>query len=604
LRAVRPLQSLLGMWSTWRHANTLAGAAILVAVAGSAGSCVSDPIGWPGGQGGPGGSAAGSPGACCSGGADASSGAQGTGPGGGAGADAASAPLVCNGPTVPQVPLQRLTQQQYVNSVRDLLALPKVASLGLDLPSDERNGAFRANTTAALTDLSAQQYMAAASQLASLAVAQSPGPLPCAANQVDAACITTFIGDLGKRAYRRPLTQAEQSAYANLVSATNATGDFTTSAKLVIEAMLQSPNFLYRVELPPANAQAGTPTLLSSYEMATRLSYFLWASTPDDALLAAADAGQLATQAGLVTQAKRLLMDPRLKDATSSFFLQWLDLDTIPTLAKDPKLFPTFNTTLANAMQSEALDFAYYVVTQGDGKLPTLLSAPYSILSQPLFSLYGVTPPAGYSGANATTTPVPLDPTQRAGIITEPGFLAVHAHPNETSPVLRGKVIRQNFLCQKMPDPPPNVNTTPPTPTAGETTRQLFAQHESDPVCASCHTLMDPIGFGFENFDPIGAFQTQQAGQTIDSSGNIESGGDVTGTFTGPVDLATKLSKSQTVSHCVALQWMRFALARTEAPEDACSVQDVDTQFDASSDDLNVLFTSIVTSDAFRYRAN
>jgi hypothetical protein len=338
--------------------------------------------------------------------------------------------------------------------------------------------------------------------------------------------------------------------------------------------------------------------------VATRLAYFLWASTPDDALLMAADAGQLDTQSGLLAQAQRLVKDARLKDATSSFFLQWLDLDTIPTLAKDPKLFPSFNASLATAMQNETLDFAYYVVTQGDGKLPTLLSAPYSILSQPLFSLYGVTQPAGYTAASAATTPVQLDATKRAGIITQPGFLAVHAHPNETSPVLRGKVVRQNFLCQKMPDPPPNVNVTPPTPTAGETTRQLFGQHESDPVCASCHTLMDPIGFGFENFDPIGAYQSQQAGQTIDSSGNILNGGDITGTFTGPIDLATKLSKSQTVSHCVALQWLRFALSRTDGPEDACSIQDVNTKFDASSSDLNVLFTSIVTSDAFRYRAN
>jgi hypothetical protein len=520
------------------------------------------------------------------------------------GVDAGGAPLSCNGPNVPAVPLQRLTQQQYMNSVRDLLSLTNVPSLGLDLPSDDRPGAFRSNTVTPLTDLNAQQYMSAAAQLASLAMPSLPGVLPCAANQVNAACITQFVDTLGKRVYRRPLSQAEQTAYATLVSTTNASGDFTTSAKLVIEAMLQSPNFLYRVELPAASAQTGTPSLLSSYELATRLSYFLWDSTPDDALLTAADADQLSTQAGLLAQAQRLLSDPRLKDATSSFFAQWLDLDNIATLAKDPKLYPNFNAALATAMQNEALDFGYYVITKGDGKLPTLLSAPYSILSQPLFSLYGVTPPAGYSAANAATTPVTLDATQRAGIITQPGFLAVHAHPNDTSPVLRGKVIRQNFLCQQMPDPPPNVNTTPPTPMAGETTRQLFAQHESNPVCASCHTLMDPIGLGMENFDAIGSYRTQQAGQSIDASGTINAGGDISGDFNGPIDLATKLSGSETVAQCVALQWLRFALGRTEAAEDACSIQDIDTKFDASSHDLNALLTSIVQSDAFRYRAN
>jgi hypothetical protein len=599
-------------------ANYVAGAAVLLAVACGLGSCVSEPIGWsgqwgsgPGGGssgaggtgsgGGPGGSGSGSGTGGTSSGGTSSGGTSGSGSGI-VGIDAGGTPLSCNGPSVPGVPLQRLTQQQYINSVHDLLSLSSVPTL--DLPSDDRPGAFRSNTLTPLTDINAQQYMAAATQLAALAMAKLPGPLPCTATQVNAACITQFVDTFGKRVYRRPLTQAEQTAYATLVSTTNGSGDFTTSAKLVIEAMLQSPNFLYRVELPPANAQAGTPSLLSSYELATRLSYFLWNSAPDDALITAADADQLSMQTGLVTQAKRLLSDPRLKDATSSFLSQWLDLDNVATLAKDPKLYPNFNTALATAMANEALDFGYYVITKGDGKLPTLLSAPYSILSQPLFSLYGIMPPAGYTSANALTTQVPLDPTQRAGIITQPGFLAVHAHPNNTSPVLRGKVIRQNFLCQKMPDPPPNVNTTPPTPMPGETTRQLFAQHESDPVCASCHTLMDPIGLGMENFDSIGTYRTQQAGQTIDASGTVNSGGDITGNFNGALDLATKLSSSETVAQCVALQWLRFALGRTEATEDACSIQDIDTKFDASSHDLNVLLTSIVQSDAFRYRAN
>jgi hypothetical protein len=583
-------------------ANYSAGAAVLLGLAFGLWNCEPEAPNWadPFGAGLVGASGADAGGDGGSGHAGGGTSSSGSGTAGGDGGTA----LSCNGPSVPQVSLQRLTQQQYMNSVRDLLSLTNVPSLGLDLPSDDRPGAFRSNTITPLSDLNAQQYMAAATQLATLALANLPGPLPCGANQVDAACITQFVGALGKRAYRRPLSQAEQTAYASLVSTTNASGDFTTSAKLVVEAMLQSPNFLYRVELPAPSAQAGTTALLSSYELATRLSYFLWNSTPDDALLTAADADQLSTQAGLLAQAQRLLQDPRLKDATSSFFAQWLDLDTVATLAKDPTLYPKFNTSLATAMANEALDFGYYVMTKGDGKLPTLLAAPYSILTQPLFALYGAMPPAGYSAANAATTPVPLDPTQRAGILTMPGFLAVHAHPNETSPVLRGKVIRQNFLCQQMPDPPPNVNTTPPTPTPGETTRQLFAQHESDPVCASCHTLMDPIGLGLENYDAIGSYRTTDQGQTIDATGTIKAGGDIAGDFNGPIDLAKKLSTSETVAQCVALQWLRFALGRTEAPEDACSIQDVDAKFDASSHDLGALLTSIVQSDAFRYRAN
>jgi hypothetical protein len=496
------------------------------------------------------------------------------------------------------VPLQRLTGQQYLNSVRDLLGIANVASLGLGLPADEKIGAFRSNTIATVADLGASQYEAAAQQLATLALSQVPTLLPCASAQLNAACITQFVTQFGRRAYRRPLTAAEQTAYATLVSASNGAGDFQTSARLVIEAMLQSPNFLYRVELSASNAGAGTPARLPSHELATRLAYFLWNSTPDEALLAAADANQL-TAPALVNQARRLIGDGRFKDGIASFFSQWLDVDTMATMTKDATLFPAFNPAVAAAMQREPLDFATYVLKQGDGKLSTLLTAPYSILSAPLYSVYGMKQPATDDGM-----PVTLPAAQRAGILTQPGFLAAHAHPDQTSPVLLGKTIRENFLCQPLPDPPPNVNTSLPTPVPGQTTRQRFTQHEADPVCGACHQLMDPIGLGFGNYDAMGVFQTKEGGQTIDASGNILNGGDATTTFNGVVDLASKLSSSQTVQQCAALQWMRFALARQEAPQDACSIATVNSAFKASGQDINALLISIVSSDAFQWRAN
>ena len=509
----------------------------------------------------------------------------------------------CNGPSVPVVPLQRLTQQQYLNSVRDLLGLPNVASLGLGLPADEKAGAFRSNTIASIADLGASQYQSASQQLTTLALNQVPSILPCAAAQLDAACITQLTTQFGRRAYRRPLTSSELAAYAALVTASNAAGDFQTSARLVIEAMLQSPNFLYRIELPAANAAAQTPTRLGMYEVATRLAYFLWNSTPDDALLAAAAANQLTAQ-GLATQAQRLIGDNRFQDGIASFFSQWLDLDTIASMTKDAMLFPAFTPAVAAAMQREPLDFATYVLKQGDGKLSTLLTAPYSILSAPLFAVYGMNQPANYNAGAASTTPVPLMAAQRAGILTQPGFLAVHAHPDQTSPVLLGKAIRENFLCQTLPDPPPNVSTNLPAPNQAQTTRQRFAAHEADPVCGSCHRLMDPIGLGFSNYDAIGSFHTMEAGQPIDTSGSILAAGDATASFNGVVDLAKRMASSQTVQHCVSLQWVRFALARQEAPEDTCSLATVNAAFDASGHDINALLLSIVSSDAFQWRAN
>jgi hypothetical protein len=524
----------------------------------------------------------------------------------GAGAAGSGAIAECKGssvPSVPAVPLQRLTQQQYLNSVRDLLGVPNVASLGLGLPADEKLGTFRSNTIAPLGDLGASQYQSAAQQLATLALSQVPTILPCATAQLNAACVSQLTTQFGRRAYRRPLTASEQSAYATLVAASNGAGDFKTSARLVIEAMLQSPNFLYRVELPPAGAVAGTPTRLASHELATRLAFFLWDSTPDETLLAAADTNQLAGQT-LTTQAQRLIGDDRFKDGIASFFSQWLDVDTMPSMTKDATLFPSFTPELGAAMQSEPLNFATYVLKQGDGKLSTLLTAPYSILSAPLFSLYGIKQPANYDAGTAATTPVTLTATQRAGILTQPGFLAVHAHPDQTSPVLLGKAIRQNFLCQTLPDPPPNVNTSLPATSPGQTTRQRFAQHELDPVCGACHQLMDPVGLGFSNYDAIGVFQATEGGQPIDASGNLLQAGDATTTFNGVVDLATKLARSQTVQQCASLQWMRFALGRQEAPEDTCSIATVNAEFNKSGQDINALLVSIVSSDAFQWRAN
>jgi hypothetical protein len=244
-------------------------------------------------------------------------------------------------------------------------------------------------------------------------------------------------------------------------------------------------------------------------------------------------------------------------------------------------------------------------LTKGDRKLGTLLTAPYSIVTQPLLSLYGATAPAGYSAATAATTPVTLNPAQRGGLLTQPGFLTVHAHANDTSPVLTGKAVRQNFLCEPLPDPPPNVNTTPPAPSATQTTRARFTQHEADPVCGACHKLMDPIGFGFSNYDAVGAYRTTEMGQPIDASGTItDDNPDVAGTFNGAVELGQKLAASATAQRCFALQMTRFALARVDTPADACSVNTVASAFESAGHDVGALMQNIVQSDAFQMRAN
>jgi hypothetical protein len=228
--------------------------------------------------------------------------------------------------------------------------------------------------------------------------------------------------------------------------------------------------------------------------------------------------------------------------------------------------------------------------------LQTLLSAPFTVARPEVLSLYGTT------AAPAADGTVQLDPTQRAGLLTQAGFLAAHAHANQTSPVHRGLAVRKNLLCTDLPDPPANVNNNPPAPDPNATTRQRFEQHRADPSCAGCHQMMDPIGIGFESYDAIGRFRTSENNLPIDDKGELVSAGTTSGTFTGAVELAKRLSTSPEVRDCVQKQWFRFSLGRLEGAEDACSMAALKADFTASDFDVKALLLSLVTSDAFRYR--
>ena len=520
----------------------------------------------------------------------------------GPGVDPGAGPAACN-PGAVQVggtPLQRLTREQYANSVRDLLGGSEVP---LDnVTPDEKFGTFAANVTAGLTDLGVDQYMrsAEAAVVASLAKAKWDVLVPCDhAALGDEACAGQFIQKFGLRAYRRPLTTEEATRYTALYKSFASSG-YDNGVRVVAEAMLQSPNFLYRVEVGSSGTPDADATPLTQYELASRLAFFLWNSTPDDELLSTAGATGLSDQKSLKAQAGRLLADARARDTFASFHTQWLDLQGVASLSKNPNVYPDYSNELGAAMAKETIDFADYVLRKGDGKLKTLLTASFTVADDTLLRLYGATRPAN-QGAQE---PVTLDPAQRSGILTQAGFLASHAHSNQSSLVQRGRVVRMNVLCEQLPAAPPNVDTTPPDPTADATTRQRFVQHESDPICGGCHKLIDGIGFGFENFDGIGRFRQQDASQPVDVSGQFVGTGDLDGTFNGPVELVKKLASSVEVQHCVASQWFEYALGRTRTDADACSLRAVQASFDGSGQDLRQLLIDIVSSDSFRYRSS
>jgi hypothetical protein len=489
-----------------------------------------------------------------------------------------------------------LTQSEYNNTVRDLLG--DTTQPANQFPPDQQIGDFT-NTAVALTvpPLLAQAYQTAAEQLATTALSNPSSKLvPCTLAAGTDACAQSFIQSFGKQAYRRPLTTTEQNALFTLYQSNSMGATFANGIQAIIEAVLQSADFLYRVEFGDTSQAQGSVLPLTPYEMASRLSYFLWESMPDATLFAAADANQLSTKDQLATQARRLLQSPNAHPAIRQFFLEWLTETELPTVSKSATVYPTFTGTLHSSMQNETKAFLDWVMWTSDHKLPTLLTSPVSFLNSELAAVYGV------SGVTGTTLQqAQLDPTQRAGVLTQLSMMTLLGKPDRSSPVLRGKFIRDELLCQVIPPPPQNLVITPPMVTPGVSTREAFVMHEAVAACKSCHALMDPIGFGFENYDGMGAFRTVDQGQPVDSTGTL-AGTDVDGPFNNAIDLIKRLAGSQQVSDCFATEWFRYAFGRGESTDDTCSLQSLKGAFTSSQLDIQELLVAVTQTDAFRYR--
>lgn len=496
--------------------------------------------------------------------------------------------------------LRRLTRSQYERTIRDLLGLETTAAEGF--APDERVAAFKSNAVAPVGDLQVEQYMDAAELVATEATADLAGLLPCDPAAIgEDACAEEWLRELAPRAYRRPLAEADIERLMSVYSTAKTDADFATGIRVALQGILQSPWFLYHVELgdPAVTPVDGEPVLLSEHELASRLSYFLWDSMPDQALFDAATAGELSTDAGIDAQVDRMLADPRAQEAIASFHLQWLGVDEIEGLEKAPEVFPSFDPALAEAMKDDTASFANWVLSEGDGKLETLMTGAFTLSDDPaLLALYGVSVPAGHVAGE----PIPLPADERAGVLTQAAVMAEHAHSNQTSPVHRGKLVRENFLCQMLPPPPADVDNVPPDPEPGISTRERFAEHSSNPVCEPCHKLIDPLGFGFEHYDGMGAFRTMDGDQPVDASGEVVATLESNQTFDGAVQLAGILAQAPEVRDCVARQWFRFSLGRMDDDMDSCTMDQLATAFEDSEHDVRSLIREIVRSDSFRHR--
>jgi hypothetical protein len=488
-------------------------------------------------------------------------------------------------------PLRRLTNEEYNNTIRDLLG--DTSRPADAFGPDEAVGGFENNTVSPVTQALVERYMDASEALAARAASRLDKLAPCAAKELPAACARKFIDVFGRLVYRRPLDDRERSTMLAIYAAKEKPSGHARALQLVIAAMLQSPMFLYRLE--PADGGPKTRAL-TGYEVATRLSYFIWASAPDTALLDAAAAGKLTTPEDVAGAARRLLKDPRAVDGIRSFHRQWLDLRELDTKSKDPLLYPSFTPELKRAIVEETLRFSANAVLQGGDAVTTLLTSNKTFVNAPLAKLYGVAPPAGDGFAL-----VELPPSQRSGLLTQASVMAVLAGVEEASPILRGKFVREKFLCETIPPPPASVDITPPKCDPKVTKKERFARHRTDPTCASCHEMMDPTGFAFEHYDAVGAWRTVDEAFPVDAVGMLSGTDDADGSFDGAVALAARLSASKQVRHCIATQWFRAALGRVDRYEDMDSIETAYQAFERAGFDARELIVAIAMSDAFRH---
>jgi hypothetical protein len=495
--------------------------------------------------------------------------------------------------TAGRAPLRRLTAAQYTNTLRDLF--PGVTLPKLTVPEQASPKSYDNNADVqAPSPVLVEAYRSNAVAISAAVLSK----MPCGQDDAgfDASkCGDQIIAQVGRRVLRRPLEADETAAYSALFKGELGRSNFAVAAQVLLQAMLQSASFLY---LPEGQAQAGdAATPLSPHELASRLSYFLWNSTPDDALLDAADQKRLGTPADVEKEARRMLADPRAREAVTRFHDQWLDMKRLDTTTKDPAAHPSWSADLRDAMRTEADKFVETAIFEGDGTLASLFTSNKTQVNATLALVYGVAAPTDGSWKSVT-----LDPSQRAGILTLPAFLASHAHVVEPSPVLRGVFVLDRILCAPSPPPPPGITTNLPANTTDiHTNRDRNNAHVTNPACAGCHARIDGIGFSFESFDSLGTFRTTDNGYPVDSTGRLSST-DVDGPVDGATSLAKKLASSKQVHACVTQQWFRYAAARDAAADDKCTLDALDAAFRTKGDNIKELLVTLVTSQAFTHR--
>ena len=507
----------------------------------------------------------------------------------------------------PRELVRRLTHSQYNNTVRDLLG--DFSQPASRFPEEDYVDGFKNQLTAqGMPPLLVETYSTSAEKLAlnAFRIGDVNGLIPCKpASAADDKCRDAFIRQFGLKAFRRPLTDDEMRRYGVLFSTqARDTRKFLEGARVVVEAMLQSPNFLFHVE-------AGPEGKAEAYDVASRLSYMLWNTMPDKALFDAAAKGELSSAEGRQKWARRMVQDPKAHQALDEFFDEWLRFDKVVNAVKEGREFADFTPELAAAMAEETRSLLQYLVWN-DRNFMEALTADYSFLTSDLAALYGTPAPQGEF--DMVKFPVSA---HRAGILGQGSFLVSTAGPTATSPTARGIFIRERLLCQHVPPPPPGVNTTLPEPSNPDNARarrQLMQAHVENATCASCHRLMDPIGFGLENFDAIGRWRDQETVPVPPSKNSkvkevklpIDTQGEIAGipnsAFSDARQLGAILAESPVCQKCMVRQIFRYAYGRLETAGDEQAIDDLSIRFKASGFHFKDLLVALVESPEFLRR--
>jgi hypothetical protein len=509
-------------------------------------------------------------------------------------APTATEPAPAGGPLV----MRRLTESQYRATIADVFA-PDVPISGRFERGLREDGLIAVGTShGGMSAFSIEQYDTSARGIAADVTSEKRRAqfVPCqpkSETAFDKACATAFVDKYGTRLFRRPLARDERARFVEVARvAQQRLGGFYQGLEYALVGMLESPHFLLRMERAERDPQHPGVMRLDAWSKATRISYFLTNSAPDAELLRAAGQGELDTDQGLARQVDRLITSPRVEGAVRAFFWDMLNFDGFSDLFKDPAIYPAYTTAAASDAQEQTLRtiVAHLVTERGDYR--DLFTTRTSYLTRPLGIIYRV-PVATRNDWERVEFPAD---SQRSGILTDLSLLALHSHPGRSSATLRGKSIRETFMCAKVPDPPANVNFTAVDAVSkpGSTARTRLAEHVGNPVCAGCHKLTDPIGFTLESFDGAGVFRASENGVDLDLSGSLD------GTkFTGAQGLGQALHDNPSVPMCLTNKLYRSAVGREVAAAEEPFVEYLSASFAANGFRVLDLMRTIALSKTF-----